>query len=72
MSEDQKEHAGSLVYYFAAKALAKYEKGAIEHDSNLWELSDDELLEMMLEEVIDMSHYLITLIKNRKDRNGKS
>lgn len=65
------EHQHSLMMYFAQKAQDKYKKGVEEHGEGLWQLTDDELLEACLEEVIDMMHYLTTMIQNRKYRKSE-
>jgi len=72
MSERTDEHQQKLMIWFASNAKAKYDQGVEEHGEGLWELSDDQLIEAALEEVIDLMHYLTTLLMNRKDRNGKS
>lgn len=71
-STEQEQHAGELIFYFAQQAQHKYKLGAIEHDSNLWEFTDDQLIEMALEEVIDLMHYLTTLLTNRRKRAQKA
>lgn len=68
MSKKSDEHQISLILYFAQKAKQKYDKGVQEHGEGLWTKSDDELLEAAMEEVIDLMHYLTTLIQNRKNR----
>jgi len=49
-------------------ALAKYRKGAEEHGGNLWDLSEDELLDEAINEAIDQVIYLLT-IKLKKYEN---
>lgn len=71
MSNEQEQHIGQIMLFMAQQSGEKYRKGTIEHAGNLWDLTDDELLENALEEVIDLQNYLVTLIMNRKNRTVK-
>lgn len=71
MSEAQEQHIGQIMLFMAQRSGDKYRQGTIEHTGNLWDLTDDELLENALEEVIDLQNYLVTLIMNRKERASK-
>jgi hypothetical protein len=64
------EHQYSLMLHFAQQAKAKYDTGVLEHGEGLWNLTDDQLIEAAYEEVIDLMHYLTTLIQNRKARKN--
>lgn len=71
MHDDQEQHIGQITLFMAQRTGEKYRAGAIEHGGNLWDLTDDELLENALEEVIDLQNYLVTLLMNRKKRGLK-
>jgi len=64
MTEEQQKHAGKIAAQAYNLINKKYEKGAIEHKSNIWER--DDLLDMAIEEAVDMVVYLLTL-KEQKD-----
>jgi hypothetical protein len=61
MTEQQKQHSQKLADRAFKRMVYKYEKGAQEHQSNLWEYTPTELLSMALEEVDDLMHFLLTL-----------
>lgn len=67
MSEDQHQHFHELMFTLLQLAEVKYEKGAIEHNSNLWEYTDEELEAAELEELIDLITYrMARILKRRK------
>lgn len=61
MTDEQKEHVGSIILDFSRKAQAKYEAGVKEHGGNLWEVPTLDLIEYAMEEAIDEYVYLYTL-----------
>lgn len=64
MTAEQQLHAEYLADQFKQLMVEKYEKGANEHGGNIWEISNEDLLENALEEAIDQVVYLLTL-KNK-------
>jgi hypothetical protein len=61
MSEEQRLHSELIVKQLSEMLLAKYEKGAIEHKTKLWEHSADNLIDNAIEEVLDLAVFLLTL-----------
>lgn len=61
MTDQQGEHITSLINQFGDLAFAKYEKGTIEHGTNLWENPSQNILDFAIEEAIDQVVYLLTL-----------
>jgi hypothetical protein len=61
MSEEQRLHSELIAKQLSEMLLAKYEKGAIEHKTNLWEHSADNLIDNAIEEVLDLAVFLLTL-----------
>lgn len=70
LSEAQKQHMLSLTEEIHGLFIRKYMKGAEEHNSNLWELSNEKLLNEAINEAIDQLAYLLTLKQNLRGRNG--
>lgn len=72
MNDDQKKHVDSIAATFEALVKDKYERGAIEHKGNLWEVDIIPLLYNLREEVIDSFVYLQTAIDELEGRkHGK-
>lgn len=69
MSVAQEAHFELLVLLLKELAKPKYEKGAIEHNSNIWDYTDEELEFAELEEMIDLIVYRLTRILKRR-QNG--
>lgn len=61
LSDEQEEHIDGLLDEFFDDAKEKYEIGALEHNSNLWENSVTKLVGFSIEEAIDQVVYLYTL-----------
>lgn len=61
MTPKQEDHLDSIINDFVDRVSPKYEKGAIEHGGNLWQLSKSELLDCAIDEAIDQVVYLLTL-----------
>lgn len=70
MKPAQHEHFREIMYVLRKMAQSKYEKGAIEHNSNLWEFTDEELFIAETEEMIDLLMYRLTrILKNEASNN---
>jgi hypothetical protein len=67
MSSEQHEHVHQLVYLLQTLMEPKYEKGALEHGGNIWDLTDQELEAAELEEMIDLLVYRLTRLLKRRD-----
>jgi hypothetical protein len=62
MNDDQRSHLAEIQLNFIKEHSAKFEKGAIEHQSELHkDFTKEQLLDFALEEVIDLISYLYTL-----------
>lgn len=61
MSKAQHEHVHKLMFTMAMMMEKKYTAGQKEHGGNLWEMSEEELLNNALDEVVDLGVYLLTL-----------
>lgn len=61
ISLKQEDHMNEIIDDFIELMEPKYVKGAIEHNSNIWEYPTDKLLDMAIEEAIDQVVYLLTL-----------
>jgi hypothetical protein len=70
MDENQHEHFHNLMFLLQQIAEPKYEKGAIEHNSNLWDYTDEQLEAAELEEIIDLLTYRLARLLKRKVDNG--
>lgn len=68
MTDEQEEHLEDIQDEFFDLVAAKYEKGAVEHGGNIWELSELELIDNAIEEVLDQFVYLYTLKQRILDR----
>ena len=58
MTVDHENHLARLKSRMARLLDAKYRKGVVEHNSKLWK---DKVMPMMLDEIIDMVAYGLTL-----------
>jgi hypothetical protein len=61
MTDSQVDHARALSKEASKRVFAKYEKGALEHGTNLWEKGALELTDLAIEEAVDQLTYLLTL-----------
>ena len=68
MTFAQRSHANHIAQRFAAKIMAKYERGVIEHGGNLWERPPRELLDYAIDEAVDQACYLMTLREELYER----
>jgi len=59
MTPDQEEHVKRIITKFSSLIDGKYRNGQREHGGDLWK--KDGLLDMAIEEVVDLSTYLLTL-----------
>lgn len=67
MNPEQTKHVEELGKEFYIAMALKYEAGAKEHGGNLWDVSEDQLLDFAIEEAIDQVVYLFTLRKKRSE-----
>jgi len=72
MSEEQQQHLQGLLYEFGKLASNKYTQGALEHGGNLWDMSNDDLLNNAIDEAIDQVVYLLTLKQQLAKNTSKS
>lgn len=68
LTVEQQEHIQSLAKAWIQCMKMKYKNGVREHGGNLWDRSDDYLLDQALMENIDQFVYLYTLKQNRLRR----
>lgn len=61
MTEEHEEHLKEIKVRMVKLLDHKYRKGQKEHGGNLWSYSPDKLLEFAIEEVTDLTVYLLTL-----------
>lgn len=61
LSAKQQYHMASIQLATAEGIEKKYTKGALEHRSNLWEMSTAKVVESIIEEAIDQNTYAMTL-----------
>ncbi len=61
MSDDQEAHLKFIKYKFGALIDPKYRKGQSEHGGNLYDMTDEQLLDCAIEEALDQVDYLLTL-----------
>ena len=61
MTQPQEAHVQRLIRLFGEAGYAKYAAGCKEHGGNLWELSDEVLIELLMEEILDLWMYAATL-----------
>lgn len=68
MTEDQVKHITNIIQDFKSQGYAKYSRGTVEHQGNLWEVPLLKLLEYALEEAIDQFVYIHTAYEKEKAR----
>lgn len=61
LSPKQEYHMASIQIATAEGIEKKYTKGALEHRTNLWEMSTARVVESIIEEAIDQNTYALTL-----------
>ena len=61
LSAKQQYHMTTIQLATAEGIEKKYTKGALEHQSNLWEMSTAKVVESIIEEAIDQNTYAMTL-----------
>ena len=61
MTEEQAQHVQAIAKDFTKRIIPKYEAGAIEHGTNVWDHPPEALIEHATEEVLDQFVYLYTL-----------
>jgi hypothetical protein len=61
MTEEQRLHAEHIGERFKQRLIKKYERGALEHGGNIWQLDKEDLIRMATEEIIDLAVYIGTL-----------
>lgn len=61
MTQPQEAHVQRLIRLFGEAGYDKYAEGCKEHGGNLWELPDEVLVELLMEEVLDLWMYAATL-----------
>lgn len=71
MSNEQHNHFHQLIFLLERFAEPKYEKGAIEHGGNIWDLTDEQLEAAEFEEMIDLMVYRLTRILKRRISKGE-
>ena len=68
MTDEQREHLGSIQLDFNRRVQKKYEAGAKEHGGNLWEKPLKWQLEQVMEEAIDSYTYAYTALEQLNGR----
>jgi hypothetical protein len=73
LTPDQDEFYGKLLTYLTTLTRPKFEAGAAEHKGNIWDLTEEQLEQAELEEIIDLMHYRLTkMMKHRlKEYSGQ-
>lgn len=66
LTPKQADHVREIGMDFAAEMATKYIKGQKEHGGNLWDLSEDQLLDQAIDEAIDQVVYLMTIRRKRR------
>ena len=59
------EYFHKLIYIFQILGEPKYMNGAKEHNSHIWDMTDEQLEEQELFEMIDLLFYRLTRIEKR-------
>lgn len=68
MTDEQEEHLEDIQDEFFDLVDPKYRAGAAEHQGNIWELTELELIDNAIDEAIDQFVYLYTLKQRILDR----
>lgn len=63
----QQAHVNGIAKEFCDVMAKKYASGQAEHGGNLWDLTEDQLLNNAIEEAIDQVVYLITIRGKRAE-----
>ena len=71
MTPEQEAHLQSIKAKFNNYTDKKYRAGQKEHGGNLWEKSEEFLLEAAIDEAIDQVTYLVTLYEKRYGKTGR-
>lgn len=66
MRKKQHEHVHQLVYLLQTLLEPKYSQGAKEHGGNIWDMTDAQLEEEELNEMIDLITYRLTRILKKR------
>lgn len=73
MSKVQADHLKSILAQAERLISDKYIKGAAEHQSTLSEdYTEEQILDMAIEEAVDQMTYLLTLKEKQNERNTTS
>lgn len=72
LTPDQINHVSSIAKEFSLAMAQKYANGQVEHGGNLWEMSEDGLIDQAIGEAIDQVVYLLTLRSKRRGHNSQS
>lgn len=62
MKTNQEEHLRGLIEFITTKVDRKYRHGAVEHDSDLFDLNVEQLCLEAIDESLDQITYLYTLL----------
>ena len=65
LSDEQLSDIIGTLKFFCQRAFEKYAKGAIEHGGNIWDLSQDELDEEVMNEATDQVIYQSTKLRKK-------
>lgn len=68
LTDDQLSDITGTLKFFCQRAFEKYAKGAIEHGGNIWQLSEDELDEEVMNEATDQVIYQATKLRKKYGR----
>lgn len=69
---DQSSHVEEIGKDFCREMSEKYIKGQKEHGGNLWDLSEDQLLDNAIDEAIDQVTYLLTIRRKRRAASNQA
>lgn len=67
MTEEQHNHFHKLMFLLDRLAEPKYTAGALEHGTNIWDMTDAQLEQEELNEMIDLLTYRLTRLLKRLD-----
>lgn len=65
LTKEQAEHVSEIGKEFCHMMADKYVVGQAEHGGNLWDLTEDQLLNEAIKEATDQVVYLLTLRRKR-------
>lgn len=66
LTDAQANHVSEIGKEFAVMMAEKYTKGQREHGGNLWDQTEDQLLDNAILEAIDQVVYLFTIRRKRR------